>query len=410
MFSRSGDTVTGLACAAGQITKWSGAAFACGSDNDTDTGITSLNGLTAVTQTYATGNTGTDFNIVSSGSVHTFNIPDASVTARGLVTTGAQTLAGNKTLQDNLTVNGTTITFGDAATDISTFNSAVSLSAGSCASSSTNIFCNNGNSLGAAATIGTNDSFGLNFETNSSIAASLSSTGEFLIKDPSNSTISFQVQNSTALPTFSVDTTGNRIVVGSPIADATGISLVLDSSTLEPTGVNGAMYYNSTSNRFRCFEAGAWVNCIQGVKTLLIATKTTTQTLTATPTAMPYNSASINVGTAYNTATGVFTAPSTGIYEVTASAKFRFGTNGAAPNVACLQINAPGATKINESCNASENDVSVSGTDFKTAEPAAKVNLTSGQTITILVYAPSGTVPTLQTTVGTNQLSIVRLE
>jgi hypothetical protein len=60
-------------------------------------GITTLNTLTALTQTFATGTAGTDFAISSVGSVHTFNIPDASGTARGLVTTAAQTFAGAKT-------------------------------------------------------------------------------------------------------------------------------------------------------------------------------------------------------------------------------------------------------------------------------------------------------------------------
>lgn len=36
-------------------------------------------------QTFATGTTGVDFNISSTGSVHTFNIPNASVFARGLI-------------------------------------------------------------------------------------------------------------------------------------------------------------------------------------------------------------------------------------------------------------------------------------------------------------------------------------
>lgn len=67
----------------------------------------SINGLSGPTQTFATGTTGTDFGISSSGTTHTFNIPDASATARGLVTTGTQTFAGVKTFQERVLANGT---------------------------------------------------------------------------------------------------------------------------------------------------------------------------------------------------------------------------------------------------------------------------------------------------------------
>ena len=50
------------------------------------TGLTALNGLTEQIQSLATGTTGTDFNISSATATHTFNLPDASATNRGALT------------------------------------------------------------------------------------------------------------------------------------------------------------------------------------------------------------------------------------------------------------------------------------------------------------------------------------
>lgn len=59
-------------------------------------GITSLNGLTAATQTFSTGTSGSDFNISSSTSTHTFNLPTASSTVRGALSSSDWTTFNSK--------------------------------------------------------------------------------------------------------------------------------------------------------------------------------------------------------------------------------------------------------------------------------------------------------------------------
>lgn len=81
-------------------------------------GISSLNTLTASTQTFATGTTGTDFAISSSVSTHTFNLPVASATNTGKLSSTDWSTFNNK--QSALTFStGLTNTAGTVTANLS---------------------------------------------------------------------------------------------------------------------------------------------------------------------------------------------------------------------------------------------------------------------------------------------------
>jgi hypothetical protein len=84
----------------GDIYVWNGSSYVLLSS-----GITSLNGLIAAAQVFSTGTSGSDFNISSLGTTHTFNLPTASATNRGLLLPADWTTFDNK--QDAITLTTT---------------------------------------------------------------------------------------------------------------------------------------------------------------------------------------------------------------------------------------------------------------------------------------------------------------
>ncbi len=66
--------------------------------------ITSINSDTAAAQTIVTGNAASAFAISTAAGVTTVQIPNASASLAGFVSTGTQTIAGAKTLSDILTL------------------------------------------------------------------------------------------------------------------------------------------------------------------------------------------------------------------------------------------------------------------------------------------------------------------
>jgi hypothetical protein len=81
--------------------------------------VTSINSQTGPSVSLQTGNSGSDFAISATSNTITFDLPSASDTARGLVTTGSQTIAGTKTFSSSIVGNlsglATTATYSHQA-------------------------------------------------------------------------------------------------------------------------------------------------------------------------------------------------------------------------------------------------------------------------------------------------------
>lgn len=72
-----------------------------------------------------------------------------------------------------------------------------------------------GNSFGEDIYIGSNDDYGLNFETNGTVKFSLSNTGAALFKNGVDSATAFQIQNAAGVDQFVLDSTSGALTIGS---------------------------------------------------------------------------------------------------------------------------------------------------------------------------------------------------
>ena len=84
------------------------------------TGLTALNGLTAQVQNFAVGTTGTDFGISSVTETHTFNLPTASATNRGALSSADWSRFNDIDFTRKLITNGTGSVTGTTAETILT--------------------------------------------------------------------------------------------------------------------------------------------------------------------------------------------------------------------------------------------------------------------------------------------------
>lgn len=85
-----------------------------------------------------------------------------------------------------------------------------------------------------------------------------------VFENSANSTLAFQIQNSSGTNEIDIDTTDNQVIIGTGTAAVASPTLVVLASgnSTDPSGVAGAMYYNSSLNTFRCYQDGLWQDCV----------------------------------------------------------------------------------------------------------------------------------------------------
>ncbi len=217
-------------CGGGQALSWNGTAFACVSAGGTGDILQNGNSFGA-TMTIVT-NDAQALNFETGGTTK------ASIAANGNLAVDTDTLFVDAT--NNKVAIGTTtaqekLTIGTAEATVSS-------------GSLQGIYANGGSGAG---------SVWRDTQYDVELWASANIFGGFLGTTSSNP-LSLRTANANRLV---LSATGD-ITIGA--VDTTGNVLVLDTKTDagDPTGVNGGMYYNSSSGKFRCFQASAWIDCI----------------------------------------------------------------------------------------------------------------------------------------------------
>lgn len=237
------------ACSSSQVLKWNSPHWVCANDNG-GISYTAGNGISI---------TGSTIGSILGASIDTTEIDDGTITTNDISPTAGIT-------NGQLANSSITLTAGNGLTDGGSValggTTTINIGAG------TGITVNSNDIAITTDGIGYNelaDNLVLDDPTTTALGAhdltthangtgnvvtNLSGTGDFMIQN--NGVSTFQVQDD-----------GNVYIGDLVSTSTTGSLVVLDSITIDPTvAVNGAMYYNSTTNKFRCYEAGIWKDCI----------------------------------------------------------------------------------------------------------------------------------------------------
>jgi hypothetical protein len=200
---------------------------------------------------------------MSGGSTSGFTyLAGSQTTTRGLYNTSVST-----TIQPTATqsISGTSVTAGALIAAYS--SSSVISNSTNTQQANLNIQAATNNSVAGvfqAAISGSADVLDI-LDSTGTVVGSFGNSGNLLVKPSTGSSAAFQVQTTGGTNVLSTDTNSKLVVIGAGSSgEASPSLLVLDNetgTTVDPTAINGAMYYNATTRSFRCGVADSWQNC-----------------------------------------------------------------------------------------------------------------------------------------------------
>lgn len=194
------------------------------------------------------GNGSLSFTNGGAGTIQSAAAQALNITGHGNSTWSTD--AGTLTVQGN---SGTTINTPNALGA----SSAVTIQSGnSTLNTAGNVTIDTGTTSTGTPTV--------NIGTTNAKAVAIGSTGNSTTVTTSSSTTAFKIQNASSVAQLTLDTTNARLYVGPTAGDTVGTLTIFGNKTNagDPTGVNGAMYYNSSTQTFRCYQDSIWQNCL----------------------------------------------------------------------------------------------------------------------------------------------------
>ena len=375
-------------------------------------GITDLNGLTAGTQTFATGTSGTDFNINSTTSTHTFNFPNASGSNRGLLTSTDWT-----TFNSKYTPSGTAGYVPFFATsssltnqhDLITLNTANAFKLGIGFTSGGNSQLDNYFTSSAAS--------GLTILDNASVGTKIAGLGL------ATSSIKWNIFNSDANNDLSFHSNAGSWVEKMRLTDAGELILPLANSTnskllyIDANGTLVALPHGTTNQVLTQINSTTYgwatpstsgVTNLAGVYNISTNASTGAITITdsqsnagtmwnpgaqtftissTTPTLVNFTNSSSNNGVSANATTDAVIVPNTGRYKITYSATVRSDlVTGSTPPDNSFGIHINGTLSSNGTF---VEQGSTSG-EYVSVSKSIILNLTANDSITLRHYSLNG--------------------